>query len=172
MFADLSKPGEICAVTAMKNGAPINGDNEAAEPAMQVREKARAPMITRRQRDIDRSQFHRLPVIEFMHNVKTEIVHKISHTDRHHDWLVGRDSAQCPPIEMIEVRMGDENKVYFRQMMNLKSGLFQPLDHFQPLRPNRIDQYINLVRLDQKRGVPNPGNANFARPNRGKLRQR
>lgn len=49
--------------------------------------------------------------------------------------------------------------------MNLEARLLQPLDHLQPLGPNRIDQHIQLMRLNQKRRVSNPGYADFAFPN-------
>src|ERR1700719_2669455 len=63
---------------------------------------------------------------------------------------------------MIEVRMSDEDEINRGQMMNVKAGLFQALDHFQPHRPDGIDQDIDLVGLNQKRGVTNPGDANLA----------
>ena len=73
---------------------------------------------------------------------------------------------------MIEMRMRDENEINLRQVMNLEAGLLQPLDHFHPLRPIRIDEQIDFVRLDQERGVANPGDADLARANFGKVRLR
>ena len=55
--------------------------------------------------------------------------------------------------------------------MNFKAGLLQSLDDLEPLRPDRINQDIDFVSLNQKRGVSNPGNANFALPNLRKLRR-
>ena len=55
-------------------------------------------------------------------------------------------------------------------MMQFDSRLFQPLDHLQPFRPVRIDQNIAIVRLNEKGGVPDPGDAKFARPDFGKTR--
>ena len=46
-------------------------------------------------------------------------------------------------------------------MVNLKTGLFEPLDHLQPLRPDRINQHIGLGGLNQERSVANPGDADF-----------
>lgn len=57
-------------------------------------------------------------------------------------------------------------------MMNFKAGLLQSLDYLEPFRPDRINQDINLVRLNQKRGVPDPGNAYFAFADFRKLRRR
>ena len=63
---------------------------------------------------------------------------------------------------MIEMRVGDENEINRGQMMDLEARLLEPLDHLQPLRPDRIDQDVDLVRLDEERGVPDPGDADFA----------
>src|SRR5437763_1032960 len=58
--------------------------------------------------------------------------------------------------------MRNEDKVDRGQMMNFESRLLQPLDHFEPLRPDRVDQEVELVRLDEEGGVTNPGNTDFA----------
>ena len=55
-------------------------------------------------------------------------------------------------------------------MMQFDSRLLQPLDHLQPFRPVRIDQDIAIVSLNEKRGMPNPGNAKLTRPDFGKTR--
>src|SRR6266568_3426969 len=54
--------------------------------------------------------------------------------------------------------------------MNLKPGPLQSFDHLQPLRPVRIDQDIDLVCLQQKRSVSDPGEANFTSLDFWKLR--
>jgi hypothetical protein len=107
-----------------------------------------------------------------MHDVKTKIVHKISHADRHNNGLIGRNAPQRPPVEVIEVRMRHQDKIDFGQMMNFESGLLQSLNHLQPLRPNWVDQDIHLMRLDQERGVSDPRDADLARSNLRELRQR
>ena len=62
----------------------------------------------------------------------------------------------------------DENEIDRRQMMNVKPGLFESFDHTQPHRPDRIDENIRLRRLNQERGVPDPGDAELARLKFGK----
>src|ERR1700676_733487 len=89
-------------------------------------------------------------------------MHQISDANRHHDWLIRSDPPQRSPVEMIKVRMGDENEIDLRQMMDFEPRSLQALNHLEPLRPVWIDQYIDLVGLNQKRSVANPGNANLA----------
>jgi hypothetical protein len=56
--------------------------------------------------------------------------------------------------------------------MNFKAGSLQSLDDLEPLRPDWIDQNIDFVRLNQKRSVPNPRDANFALADFRELRPR
>ena len=54
--------------------------------------------------------------------------------------------------------------------MNFEARLFEPLYYLQPFRPDRIDQDIDFVRLNQKRGVADPGDADFAFANLWEMR--
>ena len=172
MFADFPEAGEESTVAAMKNRSAIHGDGKPAKTAMQIGQETRAPMITGRQRNFDRAEFDRLPVIELVHNLKPEIVHEISHADGDDDRLIGRDFAQGAPVEMIEVRMCDENEIDLGQVMNFKSGLLQTFDHAKPLRPIGIDENVDLRGLEQERRVPNPGDADLALANFWEYRRR
>ena len=64
---------------------------------------------------------------------------------------------------MIEVRVSHEHEIDRRQMVNVKPRLLQSFDHAEPHRPNRIDQNVGVVRLNQKRRMTDPGNANLTR---------
>ena len=146
--ADFLEAGKISTVAAMKNGAPVHRDDEAAKGAMQIGQKSRAPVMARCKRDFQRAELHRLPVIELVHDMETKIVHQISHAHRHNDRLIGRDVPQRPPVEMIEMRVRHQDEINRREMMNLETWLLEPLDHLQPLRPIRIDQDVDLVGLN------------------------
>jgi hypothetical protein len=119
----------------MKNSAAIDSDNESAKVAMPIREKARAPMGTRRQRNLERTEVHGLPVIEFMHDVEAEVVDQVAHANRHDNRLVRRDARQSAPVEMIEMRVRHKDKIDRGQMVDFETRLFEPLDYLQPLRP-------------------------------------
>jgi hypothetical protein len=56
-------------------------------------------------------------------------------------------------------------------MMDFEAGPFQSFDHLEPFRPNRIDQDVYLVCLDEKRGVTDPGNSDLAFAYLRKLRR-
>ena len=117
---------------------------------MQIRQKSCAPVMTRCQRNFERAKLDRLPVIQLMHDMKPEVVHQISHTHWHDDRLICSHATQGAPVEMIEVGMRNQDKINRRQMMNFEAGLFQPLDYLEPFRPDRVDQDIDLVGLNEK----------------------
>ena len=136
---------------------------------MQIRKESRAPMRTGRQRNFQRTKPHGLPVIKLMHDVETKIMHEVSDADRDDDRLISGNATQGAPVEMIEMRMRHQNEIDRGQMMNFKSRLLEPLDYLQPKRPVGIDQDIDFVGLNQKRGVPDPGYTNFALANFGEM---
>ena len=134
----------------MKNCSAIRGNDEPTKVAVQICEKPGTPVMTRREGNFERTQLDCLPVIEFVHDVKTKIVHQVSHAHRDNDRLVGRHAAQRAPVEMIEMSMSHQNEINRWQMMDFEARLFQTLDYLEPLRPVRINQDINLVGLNKK----------------------
>ena len=134
----------------MKNRAAIGRDYKSTKIAMQIREKPGAPMVTGRERNLERPKFDGLPVIEFVDDVKPEIVDQVSHTRWNNDGLIRSYAPQRAPVEVIEMRMGDKYEINGRQMLNFEARSFQSFDDLEPFRPNRVDQDVDLVRLDEK----------------------
>ena len=99
-------------------------------------------------------------------------MHQIPYPHGHDDRLIRSHAPQSAPVKMIEVSMGDEDQINRRQMMNFEARSFQSFDHFEPLRPDRIDQDINFVGLDEKRGMSDPRDTDFTFVNFRKLRGR
>ena len=99
-------------------------------------------------------------------------MHQIPHAHGHDDGLIRSNAPQSAPVEMIEVSVGDEDQVNGRQMMNFEAWSLQSFDYLEPLRPNWVDQYVNVVGLDEKRGMSDPGDTNFAFADFRKLRRR
>src|SRR5262249_27948768 len=116
--ANFFEAREISCVATMKNRAAIRRNHKSTEITVQIRKEPGAPMVTGRKRNLERAEFDRLPVIEFMHNVKPEIVHQVSNAGWNHDWLVRSYAPQRAPIEVIKMRMRHQYEVDRRQMMN------------------------------------------------------
>ena len=56
--------------------------------------------------------------------------------------------------------------------MDFEAWLFQSLDHLEPFRPDRVDQDVYLVGLNEKRSMTDPCNADLAFSDFWKLRSR
>ena len=108
----------------MKNRAAVRCDHKPSEIAVQIRKKAGSPVVTRRERNLERPEFDGLPVVEFVHDVKPEIVDQISHAHWNHDRLVRSYAPQRPAVEMIKMRMRHEHEINGRQMMDFEARLF------------------------------------------------
>src|SRR5436190_18423855 len=97
-----------------------------------------------------------------MHDPEPEVVHQISHAHGHDDRLICGHAPQGAPVEVIKMGMRNEDKINRRQMMNFKARELKPFDDLEPFRPDRVDQDIDVVSLNEKRGMTNPGNAYLA----------
>ncbi len=124
-------------------------------------------MLRRREGDLEIAIGPLVPPVHLVHFLEAEIVDKIRHARGHNDRLPRRDRAQRAAIEVIKVRVRDEDKVDIGQVLDGKPGALQPLDHDEPVGPVGVDQDVVLRRLDEKRGVADPRQPDLARRERG-----
>ena len=169
-LADFLKSRKVSAVAAVKNRAAIYMNHKAAKSAMKIGEKPRAPVMTGCERNLQAVEGHALPVVQLVHDMESKVVNERADADRDDNGLIRSDSPQGSPVQMIEMGVCYQHQIDFRQMMQFDSRLLQPLDHLQPFRPIRVDQNISIVSLNEKRGMPNPGDAKLTRPDFGKTR--
>src|SRR5215216_3950166 len=101
--ADFFEAGKISCVATMKNRAAIRRDHKPTEIAVQIRKEPGPPVVTRRERNLERPEFDGLPVVEFVHDVKPEIVDQVPHSRWNHDGLVRGYAAQRAPVEVIKM---------------------------------------------------------------------
>jgi hypothetical protein len=85
-----------------------------------------------------------------MHLIKPKIMDQIPDPLRHHDRLGGGDPAQRPPIQMIEMSVGDQDQIDRGQVINSDSGSTDSLYYFKPERPDRIYQNVESTPTDQE----------------------
>ena len=68
-------------------------------------------MVTWGERNFKRPELDGLPVIEFVHDVKPEIVDQVSYARWNHDRLIGSHAPKRAPVEVIKMRMGYEYEI-------------------------------------------------------------
>ena len=121
-LADFLEAVEVGTVAAVKDGPAIDLDDKSAEAAVEIGQKSGTPVRARCQRDVDRAELHRLPVVELMHDVEAKVVHQVARRRS------ARRSADRPrrlresaPVEMIEMRVRHEDEIDRGQMMDLEA---------------------------------------------------
>ena len=169
-FTDLLETIEICRVAAVEDCAPRHLDDKAAEPAMRIMQHPRAPMVARGERDLQRTVFVTFPIVQLVDAPEAEVMDQISHLKGHHDRLVLRHFPQRFAIEMIEVGVRHEDEIDIRQIVQGEPGVLHALDHLQPLRPVRVDEHTEPLRLEQEGRVADPRHRNLALAHFGKRR--
>jgi len=97
-------------------------------------------------------------------------MHEIADSGGNDDGLVGGDSPEAPPVEMVEVGVGDEHQINVGQMVMCQAGMAQSPGDKQPIGPVGVHQNVSMGSLDQERGVADPGDAELSRFEPGKNR--
>ncbi len=97
-----------------------------------------------------------------MHFLEAEVVHEIGHAGGHDDGLARGDGAEGAAVEVIEMRVGDEDEVDVGQVGDGEAGALEPLDDDEPVGPVGIDEDVVPRRLDEERGVADPGDGDLA----------
>ena len=161
-LADFFEAIEICGVATVENGAVVDLDDKASKAAMGIVEHAGAPMMAGGERYFERAEFVMLPIVEFVDALKAEVVHEVADFKGDDDGLVGCDFPQCGPVEMIEVGVGDQDGVDGREVVDVQARMAHAFDDLEPLGPVGVDEHAVTARLNEKRGVPDPGDPDFA----------
>lgn len=75
---------------------------------------------------------------------------------------LARDGAQRLFMQVIEMRVGDQHDVGRRQIAQIQSWLTQALQDEKPAREVGIDDNVVASNLEEKAGVPDERDAQFA----------
>lgn len=166
-FSDFGESIEIRCVAAMEDAAVANFNVESAKSAMRVVQYARAPMVAGSQADFEGANSHFFPIMELVDPVEAEVMDQVADFKGYDNGLIRCDGPQAATVKMVEVGVGDEDQIDVGQIVQVNAGVFDAFDDLEPARPVGIDEYIQPGSLDEKRGVADPGNADFVFPERG-----
>ena len=72
---------------------------------------------------------------------------------------LARDGAQRLAMQVIEVRVRDQDNIHGRQVAQIQSRLTQALENEQPAREVGIDDDVLSPNLEEEAGVSDEGNA-------------
>ena len=102
-----------------------------------------------------------------MYPRESKVFHEILHAARHDDFRspAGQpsrkpdDSPERRQIEMIHMRMGEQDEIDRRQILQQHAGMTLTAQQNQSLRKHRIDQHLAPIDLQEERGVPDKGHS-------------
>ena len=111
-----------------------------------------------------------VPPIEFDDFGESEIRNQIRDMARNDDGrsraagaeVIVHDGAQRRPVQMIKMRVRDQNQIDGRQIAHPNSGTAQALQNKQPAREVGIDHHALPADLHEKAGVTDEGHPEFA----------
>jgi hypothetical protein len=73
-----------------------------------------------------------------------------------------RELAQGGFVEMIEVRVSEQDEVNGREVFESEAGAFDAFEEKEPVGEIGVNEDIEVSELDEKRGVANPGKGDLA----------
>lgn len=119
-------------------------------------------MPRRSEGDFQIAKFEALPLSEFLDMVKPKAVNQTTNMFRNDNGLITGNGAEGFAVEVIKVSMSHEHEVNRREVVNFDSRLADAFDDLEPLCPVRVDENAVLGGLNEKRGVADPSDAEFA----------
>jgi len=171
-FSDFAETRKVTRVARVINGAAAHIDHISAISTMVIGDLSGAPVFGGHKGDGRPRKPEPFPPFHFINFFKSEPVHEIADSVWNNNGLVGGDSAQATPVEVVEVGVGDENQIDRGEVMVGKTGMAQSTDHEKPVGPVRVDQNVSLVALNEEGGMTDPRDADLALPefweNRGR----
>jgi len=142
----------------------------AAVAAVRIFDNARSPVAGGDVGDVEGAVAIGVPPFEFDDLLVAEIGDEIEKMVRDNEGGRGsslsaglaRDGAQRLAVQVIEVGMGDQDDIHGREFAEVESGAAQAFQDKEPAREVGIDDDVVLADLEEKAGVPDEGDAEFA----------
>jgi hypothetical protein len=110
------------------------------------------------------------PPLKLDDPVKSQSARECAHTPRHHPDFRRRQPANGWLVKVIEMGVREQDQIDGRQVLDFESGSANAFQQKKPVRKIRIDQHIQVGKLDQERGMADPRKGHLAFGQFGKHR--
>jgi hypothetical protein len=121
--ANLSETIEVRGVSTVKDRPPGCFDDESPKSTVRVVQHPGAPMVTRRERNVQRPMLVSLPVVQLVNAPKAEVVNEVPDVKWYNDRLIGGDAAERSTIKVIKMRVGHEDEIDRGQVVQVEPGM-------------------------------------------------
>ena len=155
-LSDFAKTREVAGIAGVVDGATAHIDDISAISTMVIGNFPGAPVLGGDKSDGCPRKTESFPPLHFIDFFKSEAVYEIANSGGNDNGLVGGDSPEAPPVEMVEVGVGDENQIDRGEVMVGKSGMTQAANHEKPVGPVRVHQNVPLVALNEEGCMADP----------------
>jgi hypothetical protein len=162
VFADFLEAFEVGAVAAVEDFAGTGGNHVAAVVAVGVVEVSCAPVVTWGVGDLEVVELESIPDRHFVDGFEAESFNELAAAVGHDDTFVGFEDFEAFFMEVVEVGVGDHDEVDQWHQGEVEAGFALAFNHTVPVRPVRVDDDGVVGKLDEKRGVADPGDADFS----------
>src|SRR4051812_35690419 len=146
--SDIPKTIEISTITRVVNPPALMLKHKAAVTSMMIPQDARSPMFTGREGDFPISVRETFPPFQLDHAAKSKVMSEISHAPRHYGNFGMRQTPQCWFVEMIEVRVRQQNQINRGQVLNFQTTALDALEQKQPVGEVWVYQDIKICELN------------------------
>ena len=109
------------------------------------------------------------PPVQLDNVAEAQVGNEVKNVLRNHDgrrrstppFGMPYQGAQRWTMEVIEMRVGDQNHIHRGKIINSYAGLAKPLQDKQPTSKIRIDDYALAADLQEEAGMPDEGHAHL-----------
>ncbi len=161
-FSDFAETRKVTRVAGVVDGPAAHIDHISAISTMVIGDFPGAPVFGGHKGDGCPRKTEPFPPLHFIDFFKSEPVNKIANSGGNDNGLVGGDSSEAAPVEVVKVGVGDENQIDRGEVMMGKTCMAQSTDHQKPVGPVRVDQNVPLMALDEEGCVTDPRDADLA----------
>jgi hypothetical protein len=161
-LADFLEAFKVGRVAAMENSASGVLDEEATESSVAIMEDSCSPVSGWGQGDLEGAVFETLPVSQLMDSIESQIMNEIADMLGHGDGLVAGNGAQRAPVEVIEMRVSNQNEIDGGEIAERDSRMLDPFDHLEPPGPVRVYEHAMLRGLNEEGRMSDPCHAEFS----------
>src|SRR5207244_12443531 len=119
------------------------------------------PMFAGRKRDLPIVGGKTFPPIELNDAFEAEVEREVANAPGHDADFGVRQTAQGRFVKMIEMRVRKLDQIDGREVFDFQAGAFDAFEEEKPVGEIRIDEDVEVGKLDQEGGVADPGDGDF-----------
>lgn len=162
VLSNFLKATEVGTVATVKDLTRARGNHVTAVVAVGIVKVAGTPVVARGVGDAEVFEVQGVPDGHFVHAVESEFFHERLAAVGDDDPLVRFEDLEAFFMEVVEVGVGDHDEIDEWHQGEVEAGFALAFDHAVPVGPVGVDDHRVVGKLDEKRCVTDPCDADFS----------